>query len=225
MNTQGTTTLTLPSTSGTLATLDDLVPGLNSVTTNQVVDGTILTIDIQDNSISSADIAGFDASKVTTGVFNPLRLPNRDIADVTNLQTTINTKISKNTQIIDNLTTDSATEVLSANQGNVLQTLINSWTPIFSSRNEVLAGVDLDFEDVHSVLSKTLNSNTTFTVSNLNQGHRIVLLMNGNFIANFPSEVTVLEGSYNGALTNVVELEVMSDIAGSEFIAARIYNI
>ena len=64
--------------------------------------------------------------------------------------------------------------------------------------------------------TKTLTANESFTAINFNQGHKIILLMNGNFTPSFPSNFSFIKGAYDPTKNNILEFEVASDINGSE---------
>ena len=81
--------------SGTLATTDDLLPN-NSVTTSNIINGTIQGIDIANNTLDDTKIAAdLSATKVTSGVINKNKLPNRDIVNINNLTTVLGGKLVK----------------------------------------------------------------------------------------------------------------------------------
>ena len=70
--------------------------------TNDVINANIQTVDIANNSITEADILDLNANQFISGVFSESVLPNRDISEVLNLNTELDGKISKSTEIVDN---------------------------------------------------------------------------------------------------------------------------
>jgi len=224
LRSQADSNIDLPNKNGTLLTTAEVVLAPGSVTTAKVLNGTILNEDIADNTITGADILNIDAAKFSSGTFSNSVLPNREIAEINNLQTELNNRISKSSDIVDNLNSTSTDKVLSANQGRVIKQLIDSYTNNYASTNQALADVNLDFTAFHNVLSKTLSSNTSFTASNLKQGHKIILLMSGNFTPSFPSNFQFIQGTYNPIKNNVLEFEVASTISGSEKVWVKVLS-
>lgn len=221
---QADSTLTLPDHDGTLATLSDLNLGSISVTTADVINGNIQTIDIADNSITEADINDLNASQFISGSFSNSVLPNRDIANITNLSTELDNRISKSTEIIDNLNSTDTDKVLSANQGRVIKELIDNFSSDFSTSFNALPGNELSFADFNTVYTKTLTANENFTAINFNQGHKVILLMSGNFTPSFPSNFVFIKGAYDPSKSNIMEFEVASDINGSEKVLVSVIS-
>ncbi|NQY79459.1 MAG: hypothetical protein HRT47_04010 [Candidatus Caenarcaniphilales bacterium] len=225
LTSQADVNLTLP-TAGTLATTDNLpvVIPPNSVNSANITDNNLLNEDFANNSISSAKLANLNASVITSGTVDPLRLPNRDISDITNLTTELNDKLEV-VDIEDNLLSTSTTTALSANQGRVLKNLIDALIGGFGTVNSNLPGTDIDFNEFHSVYSKTLDQDETFTISNLQQGHKVFLILEGEFNPTFPSFFNLLEGAYNQEALNVIQLDVINDQASIELVHMKIFNL
>jgi hypothetical protein len=221
---QADSNLTLPNKNGTLLTLADINLGVGTVTTAKVVNGTILPEDITNNSVTGLDISGVDASKFTTGLFSNAVLPNYEISEVNNLLTELNNRISKTADIVNNLTSTNTDKALSANQGRLMKQLIDSYAFSYSSVNQSLGSNDLSFDAFHSVFLKTLTSNANFTASNLKQGHRVILLMNGSFIPSFPSTFKFVQGAYDPSKSNILEFEVASNTPGSERVFVKVLS-
>lgn len=212
---------TLP-ISGTLATTDDLLAD-NYVTTSHIVNGTIQGLDIAPNTLSDSKISNdLSADKVTSGVVDKNRLPNRDIANINNLGATLGNKILK-TEIIDNSLTTNSTKPVSAKQGKELKNLIDLKTQL-TTDNQVLAGSNLDFLVNHGSFLKTMSADTLFTASNLKQGHRILLELNGNFNVRFPDYFQTLSGAYDGTKVNFCEFEVINEDPVQRLVYVRIFN-
>ena len=208
--------------SGTLATTDDLLPN-NSVTTSNIINGTIQGIDIANNTLDDTKIApDLSATKVTSGVINKNRLPNRDIVNINNLTTVLGGKLVK-FDIANNLISTNVDKPLSANQGKVLKDLLDSKTQ-FTTDKQILGGVNLDFTINQSFLTKVMTANTTFTASNLKQGNRILLELSGNFNIILPSYFQTLTGAYDGTKINLIELEVINDSLTTPLVYVRIFN-
>jgi hypothetical protein len=222
---QADSNITLPNKNGTLLTLAEINLGVGTVTTAKVVNGTILPEDITNNSITGLDVLGVDASKFTTGLFSNAVLPNYEISEVNNLLTELNNRISKTADIVNNLTSTNTDKALSANQGRVMKELINNYALNYSSVNQSLGSNDLSFDAFHSVFFKTLTSNANFTASNLKQGHRVILLMNGNFIPSFPATFKFIQGAYDPSKSNILEFEVASNTPGSERVFVKVLSI
>ena len=180
---QANTDITLP-TSGTLITLSEIITD-NSVGTNEIIDLSVTGNDIKDNELTDDKFNNdLDTSKVTTGTINSARLPDRAISEINNLTTELGDKIEK-TDIVDNLTSTDIDKPLSAQQGKILKDLIDAKED-FTTLNSTLITEILDFTDNHSYLTKTLTSNTAFSAVNLEQSHKVLLEVTGNFNLYFP---------------------------------------
>jgi small nuclear ribonucleoprotein (snRNP)-like protein len=208
--------------SGTLATTDDLLPN-NSITTSHIINGTIQGIDIANNTLDDSKIApDLSATKVTSGIINKSRLPNRDIVNINNLTTVLGGKLLK-FDITNNLISTNVDKPLSANQGKVLKDLLDSKIQ-FTTNKQILGGVNLDFTANQSFLTKLMTLNTTFTASNLKQGNRILLELSGNFNIILPNYFQTLTGAYDGTKINILELEVINDSLTTPLVYVRIFN-
>ncbi len=71
----------------------DSVNNLSLSGTN-IADGTITGAKIAEANIENKHIKDIDASKITTGTINSERLPARNIADVSGLQSSLDTKLT-----------------------------------------------------------------------------------------------------------------------------------
>ena len=208
--------------SGTLATTDDLLPD-NSITTNNIINGTIQGIDIANNTLDDSKIAAdLSATKVTSGIINKSRLPNRDIVNINNLTTILAGKLLK-LDIRNNLISTNVDKPLSANQGKVLKDLLDSKTQ-FTTDKQILSSANLDFTKKQSFLTKIMTANTTFAASNLKQGNRILLELSGNFDIILPNYFQTLTGAYDATKVNLIELEVINDSLTTPLVYVRIFN-
>lgn len=225
LTSQADVNLTIPR-SGTLANTDNLpiVFPPNSVSSVNIADNNLLNEDFANKSISTDKLADLNASVITSGTVDSLRLPNRDISDIKNLSTELDDKLEI-VDIEDELLSTNARTALSAMQGRVLKNLIDNLLGGFRTVNTNLTGNNIDFTEFHSVYSKTLNQDETFTVSNLQQGHKVFLVLEGEFNASFPSFFKLVEGTYNQEDINIIQLDVINDETSTELIHMKIFNL
>jgi len=66
---------------------------------------------------------------------------------------------------------------------------------------------DVDFS-IAQVFSKTLTADTTFTFSNAQVGMVKDLIITGSFAPTFPAGTKVVAGTYNGAVSNLIQVIV-----------------
>jgi hypothetical protein len=71
----------------------------------------------------------------------------------------------------------------------------------------VIAASDVDFSSAQ-VFTKTLTADTTFTFSNGSVGMVKDLIITGAFVPTFPSGSKVIAGTYNGAVSNLIQVVV-----------------
>ncbi|NQY79458.1 MAG: hypothetical protein HRT47_04005 [Candidatus Caenarcaniphilales bacterium] len=218
---QGSTDITLPTT-GTLIILSEIVTD-NSVGTNEIIDLSVAGVDIKDNELSNDKFNNdLDTSKITSGTIDPARLPDRAISEVNNLSTELGDKIEK-TDIIDNLVSTDIDKPLSANQGKVLKDLIDVKED-YTTLNSTLITEELDFTENHSYLTKTITADTVLTAINLEQSHKILLEIDGNFNLYFPDYFITLSGSYDPTKVNIIDLEVINDNSSSPIVYVHIFQ-
>ena len=205
---QGNTDITLP-ISGTLITLSEIITD-NSVGTNEIIDLSVSGDDIKDNELTDDKFNNdLDTSKVTTGIIDANRLPARAITEINNLTTELGDKIEK-TDIVNNLISTDIAKPLSAQQGKILKDLIDAKDD-YTTQNSTLTNEVFDFTDNHSYLMKTLTRNTAFSAVNLEQSHKVLLEVTGNYNLYFPDYFVTLSGSYDPSKVNIIDLEVISD--------------
>ena len=63
----------------------------------------------------------------------------------------------------------------------------------------------LDF-GASKIFTATLTENTTFSFSNDKAGMIKYLVMDGSFTPTFPAGANIISGTYNGAVTNFIEI-------------------
>jgi len=66
---------------------------------------------------------------------------------------------------------------------------------------------DIDFS-IAQVFTKTLTADTAFTFSNAQVGMVKDLIVTGSFVATFPAGTKVVTGTYNGAVSNLIQVIV-----------------
>ncbi len=217
--------LTLPLTpTGTLATLADLavVLGPNTVSTTHILDENLLAEDFSNQAVTNSKILSLDASDISTGIISPARLPNQDISNVNNLSVSLADKI-ESVDVVNDLFSFSTDKALSANQGRILKNQIDALPQGFDTVNQNLATNVIDFSKYHSVFRKTLAPATNFTATNLVQGHKAYLVLQGD-TPSFPSYFNLIEGSYNQDSINVISLEVLNSTLPNQRVNMKIFN-
>lgn len=218
---KGTTDITLPS-SGKLITLSEIVTD-NSVGTNEIINLSVAGVDIKDNELKNDKFNNdLDTSKISSGTIDPERLPDRAISEINNLSTELGDKIEK-TDIINNLISTDIDKPLSANQGKVLKDLIDAKED-YTTLNSTLITEELDFTENHSYLTKTITADTVLTAINLEQSHKVLLEIDGNFNLYFPDYFVTLSGSYDPTKVNIIDLEVINDNSSSPIVYVQIFQ-
>jgi hypothetical protein len=71
----------------------------------------------------------------------------------------------------------------------------------------VIAASSVDFSSAQ-VFTKTLTADTTFTFSNASVGMVKDLIITGAFVPTFPAGSKVIAGTYNGAVSNLIQVVV-----------------
>ena len=66
---------------------------------------------------------------------------------------------------------------------------------------------DIDFS-IAQVFTKTLTADTAFTFSNAQVGMVKDLIVTGSFVPTFPAGTKVVAGTYNGAVSNLIQVVV-----------------
>lgn len=217
--------LSLPlAPTGTLATLADLavVLGPNTVSTTHILDENLLAEDFSNQAVNNSKILSLDASDISTGLISPARLPNQEISNVNNLSVSLADKI-ESTDVVNDLFSFSTDKALSANQGRILKNQIDALPQGFSTINQNLATNVIDFTKYHSVFKKTVGPATNFTATNLVQGRKAYLVLQGD-TPSFPAYFNLIEGSYKQDTVNVVSLEVLNSTLANQRVNMKIFN-
>ncbi len=209
---------------GTLATLADLavVLGPNTVSTTHILDENLLAEDFSNQAVTNSKVLSLDASDISTGLISPARLPNQEISNVNNLSVSLADKI-ESTDVVNDLFSFSTDRALSANQGRILKNQIDALPQGFDTINQNLATNVIDFTKYHSVFKKTVGPATNFTATNLVQGHKAYLVLQGD-IPSFPAYFNLIEGSYKQDTVNVVSLEVLNSTLPNQRVNMKIFN-
>tara|TARA_R110001606_G_scaffold256000_1_gene404118 strand:+ start:1481 stop:1915 length:435 start_codon:yes stop_codon:yes gene_type:complete len=71
----------------------------------------------------------------------------------------------------------------------------------------VIAASDVDFSTAQ-IFTKTLTADTTFTFSNANVGMVKDLIITGSFVPTFPVGSKVVAGTYDGTVSNLIQVVV-----------------
>jgi hypothetical protein len=225
LTSQADALLNLPlAPTGTLATLADLaiVLGPNTVSTTHILDENLLAEDFSNQAVNNSKILSLDASDISTGIISPARLPNQEISNVNNLSVSLADKI-ESTDVVNDLLSFSTDKALSANQGRILKNQIDALPQGFDTINQNLATNVIDFNKYHSVFKKTVGPATNFTATNLAQGRKAYLVLQGD-TPSFPSYFNLIEGSYNQDSINVISLEVLNSTLPNQRVNMKIFN-
>lgn len=78
---------------------------------------------------------------------------------------------------------------------------------------------------IGAIYTKTLTENTTLTFSNYRTNKTITLIISGDYTLSFPSSVKVVNGVYDGTVSNYITLHCISSDSGSEIVWMFINNI
>lgn len=70
----------------------------------------------------------------------------------------------------------------------------------------IISASDVDWSTA-AVFTKTLSANTTLTFSNVNTGTVIDLVITGDYTLTLPSSVKVISGTYDGTVSNLIQLQ------------------
>ena len=192
------------------------------MSTTHILDENLLAEDFSNQAITDSKILSLDASDITTGIISPARLPNQEISNVNNLSVSLADKI-ESTDVVNDLLSFSTDKTLSANQGIILKNQIDALPQNFDTVNQNLTTNVIDFTKYHSVFKKTVGPATNFTATNLVQGHKAYLVLQGD-TPSFPSYFNLIEGSYNQDTVNVVSLEVLNSTPANQRVNMKIFN-
>jgi len=73
-----------------------------------------------------------------------------------------------------------------------------------------VAASDIDFSSA-AIFTKTLTADTTFTFSNANTGMVKDLVLTGSFVPTFPVGTKIINGAYDGTVSNFIQIAVAAD--------------
>ena len=73
-----------------------------------------------------------------------------------------------------------------------------------------VAASDIDFSSA-AIFTKTLTANTTFTFSNAETGMVKDLILTGEFDPTFPVVTKQINGTYDGTVSNFIQISVVAD--------------
>ena len=74
--------------------------------------------------------------------------------------------------------------------------------------SSVISASDIDFSAAQ-VFTKTLTANTTFTFSNDSIGMVKDIILTGDFTVAFPAGVKIITGTYDGTVSNLIQIAVV----------------
>lgn len=122
-------------------------------------------------------------------------------------QQTINIGTTANDGTGDPLRTafDKANDNFNEVYGNDFTTYSRLGTEFKTSAS--IAASDVDFSSAQ-IFTKTLTADTTFTFSNASIGMVKDLIITGSFTPTFPAGSKVVAGTYNGAVSNLIQVVV-----------------
>ena len=72
-----------------------------------------------------------------------------------------------------------------------------------------VAASDIDFSSA-AVFTKTLTADTTFTFSNAETGMVKDLILTGSFVPTFPVGTKIINGAYDGTVSNFIQIAVQT---------------
>ena len=78
-----------------------------------------------------------------------------------------------------------------------------------------LSGTSIDWSAA-AIFTKTLSTGTTFTFSNLQLNKVITLVITGNYTLSLPSYCKRISGTYDGAVSNYIQLHCTNATSSSE---------
>ena len=201
----------------------------NSVTSNKITNGTILpedlhpgtlgSISVGPGSITSIEIAD---NSVTT---NDIQDGTIQTADLANGSVT-NVKLAPDAVTTDKVLDETLTGDDIQDGSITASDLAPGAIPSLTTDKGTLSGTVIDFTAQHSFFTKVMTANTTFSATNLQQGHRYLLRLSGDFVPTFPSYfVEVDHWYYFSGSENIVELEVLDDNPSNPYVTLRYRHI
>jgi hypothetical protein len=114
--------------------------------------------------------------------------------------TKVTSAVLEPTAVTDNISTGSISSDKIADDAISYAKLGNEFTTAAT-----LSTSDVDFSTAQ-VFTKTLAANDTLTFSNVSTGMVKDLVITGNFTLTLPASVKVISGTYDGAVSNLIQI-------------------
>jgi len=114
--------------------------------------------------------------------------------------TKVTSAVPKPTAVTDNISSGSISSDKIANDAISYAKLATEFTTAAT-----LSASDVDFSTAQ-VFTKTLTANDTLTFSNVSTGMVKDLVITGNFTLTLPSSVKVISGTYDGTVSNLIQI-------------------
>ena len=114
--------------------------------------------------------------------------------------TKVTAAVIEPTAITDNISTGSISSDKIANDAISYAKLATEFTTAAA-----LSASDVDFSTAQ-VFTKTLTADDTLTFSNVSTGMVKDLVITGNFTLTLPSSVKVISGTYDGTVSNLIQI-------------------
>jgi hypothetical protein len=200
-------------------TISSTYDGLLKTSDNDVLtaDGKEITDGLGNGSGVSLDTNGNIVAQGTVKAIGGVRDTNNDLG--TSGQVLSSTGSGTNwinpTNAVDSVNGATGTVVLDSDdiaEGATNEYLLADSVTYAKLANEftATAGIgasDVDFS-IAQVFSKTLTADTTFTFSNAQVGMVKDIILTGSFAPTFPAGTKVVAGTYNGAVSNLIQVIV-----------------
>jgi hypothetical protein len=114
--------------------------------------------------------------------------------------TKVTAAVLEPTAVTDNISSGSISSDKIANDAISYAKLATEFTTAAT-----LSASDVDFSTAQ-VFTKTLTANDTLTFSNVSTGMVKDLVITGNFTLTLPSSVKVISGTYDGTVSNLIQI-------------------
>jgi len=114
--------------------------------------------------------------------------------------TKVTAAVLEPTAVTDNISSGSISSDKIANDAISYAKLATEFTTAAA-----LSASDVDFSTAQ-VFTKTLTANDTLTFSNVSTGMVKDLVITGNFTLTLPSSVKVISGTYDGTVSNLIQI-------------------
>ena len=149
------------------------------------ISGTTITFSAAPPNGSSIEVITIDNIAVTTGV------------------TSVNGEVGVVTLNSDEITEGTTNKYL------LDDSVVYSKLGAEFTTSAAIAASDVDFSSAQ-VFTKTLTADTTFTFSNANVGMVKDLIITGSFVPTFPVGTKVVAGTYDGTVSNLIQVVVVA---------------